>query len=476
MCRGSVVFIAIGCMAALLFNGCAASYSSYLAPSLNRLAREDYDGALTKIEKPDGLTNKLLYRLERGLIFHYQGEYQKSNQEFEWAENIIERLYTKSLSRSIASLLTNDAIIAYRGEEFERVMIHYYRAMNYERLGDRQSVLVECRKANLKLAKYSQRSEYELSYRNDAFLQYMTGMFFEAEGELNDAYVSYRLAEKGYKAYANSFNTPMPRMLILDLVRLAERLGYKDDVIDYENRYSLKEEETGKPAVDDIVVFVEVGFVPRKHQIEFELPIYEEDRGVPVWIVSDRARSRFRYPRTYRRSSVDYWLRVALPEYHDRMSPPLSVRVSNREESFNGVIVEDLEAIARKALVEKYDHILLRTIARNISKYMASKAIEKAITNSGDDEDKNEDVRRGMGTLFGWLFNIFGSNIEAADTRNWLSLPRQIYVVRLPGESKSSAIKIELLDLSGRVVKVKEVSPDKRFTDGRAFVNLRIFL
>jgi len=81
-----------------------------------------------------------------------------------------------------------------------------------------------------------------------------------------------------------------------------------------------------------------------------------------------------------------------------------------------------------------------------------------------------------MGRLFGWLFNIFGSNIEAADTRNWLSLPRQIYVVRLPGESKSSAIKIELLDSSGRVVKVKEVSPDKRFTDGRAFVNLRIFL
>ena len=95
---------------------------------------------------------------------------------------------------------------------------------------------------------------------------------------------------------------------------------------------------------------------------------------------------------------------------------------------------------------------------------------------SGDDEDKNEDVRRGMGTLFGWLFNIFGSTTEAADTRNWLSLPRQIYVVRLPGESKSSAMKIELLDSSGRVVKVKKVSLDKRSTDGRAFVNLRIFL
>ncbi len=470
------MLIVLCCVAVLYFNGCVASYSSYLSPSLNRLAQEDYDGALAKVEKPDGLTNKLLYFLERGLILHYKGQYRKSNQEFDRAEKTIDRLYTKSLSRSIASLLTNDAIIAYRGEEFERVMIHYYRAMNYERLGDRQSVLVECRKANLKLAKYSHDSEYDLSYRNDAFLQYMTGMFFEAEGDLNDAYVSYRLAEKGYKAYANVFNTQMPRMLILDLVRLAERLGYQDHVIDYENRYSVDEKEITSPAFDELVLFVEVGFVPRKQQIEFELPIYKEDRRLPIWTVSDRARSRYRYPRAYHRSSIDYWLRVALPEYQDRTSPTLSVRVSNNQQSYNGVIVEDLEAIARKALVEKYDHILLKTIARNISKYMASKAIENAIADSGDDKDKNEDVRRGVGALFGWLFNIFGSTTESADTRNWLSLPRQIHVVRLPGVSQSSELKVELLDLSGRILKVKEFSTGQLPKDGRSFINLRVFL
>ena len=471
-----MVLIALCCMTVLLLNGCSASYSSYLSTSLNRLAREDYDGALAKIEKPNGPSNKLLSCLERGLILHYQGQYLKSNQEFERAERIIERLYTKSLSRSIASLLTNDAIIAYRGEEFERVMIHYYRAMNYERLGDRQSVLVECRKANLKLAQYSQDSEYKLSYKNDAFLRYMTGMFFEAEGELNDAYVSYRLAEKGYKAYANVFNTQIPRMLILDLVRLAEELGYKDDVIDYENRYLIKEGEATVSAIDELVVFVEVGFIPRKRQIEFELPIYEDDKGLPVWTISDRARSRYRYPRTYRRSSIDYWLRVALPEYYDHISPTVSVRISSSQKSYKGVIVEDLEAIARKALVEKYDQILLRTIARSISKHMASKAIEKVIVDSGDDKDKDEDVRRRVGAMFGRLFNIFGSATEAADTRNWLSLPRQIHAVRLPVTSKSATLKIEVLDLSGRILKVKEISTDQFPIDGRAFVNLRIFL
>ena len=33
------------------------------------------------------------------------------------------------------------------------------------------------------------RAEYQLSYKNDAFLQYMTGLFYEAEAEWNDAYL-----------------------------------------------------------------------------------------------------------------------------------------------------------------------------------------------------------------------------------------------------------------------------------------------
>ena len=152
------------------------------------------------------------------------------------------------------------------------------------------------------------------------------------------------------------------------------------------------------------------------------------------------------------------------------------MRISSGQNTYKGVMVEDLEAIARMALVEKYDHILLRTIARSISKHMASKAIEKAIVDSGDDKDENEDVRRRVGPMFGWLFNIFGSATEAADTRNWLSLPRQIHAVRLPVTSKSATLKIEVLDLSGRILKVKEISTDQFPIDGRAFVNLRIFL
>ena len=115
-------------------------YSSYVSRSLSQLRQGNYADALDQLEKPNGKTNMLLYRLERGLIFHYQGLYAQSNAEFERAERLIDRLYTRSVSREAAAFLTNDAIVAYRGEEFERVFIHYFRALNYERLGDRQAV------------------------------------------------------------------------------------------------------------------------------------------------------------------------------------------------------------------------------------------------------------------------------------------------------------------------------------------------
>ena len=87
-----------------LLSGCGAAYSGAMVRSLNRLQEGDYPGALGKLEKPDGRTNKLLYLLEKGLILHYQGQYAASNLEFERAERLSDLLYTRSVSREVAAL------------------------------------------------------------------------------------------------------------------------------------------------------------------------------------------------------------------------------------------------------------------------------------------------------------------------------------------------------------------------------------
>ena len=79
-----------------------------------------------------------------------RGDYELSNRYFETAERVADHLFTRSLSREAASFLTNDEVRPYRGEPFELVFIHYYRALNYWHLSEYEDALVECRKANLK--------------------------------------------------------------------------------------------------------------------------------------------------------------------------------------------------------------------------------------------------------------------------------------------------------------------------------------
>lgn len=416
----------------VLSAGCGAAYSGHMRGTLKRLGNRDYEGALARLEDRDNQTDKLLYRLEKGLILHYNGQYEESNRLFEKAERLIDKRYARSVSREIAALLTNDAVRAYSGEEFERVIIHYYRAMNYQYLGLPQEALVECRKANLMLEDYAAAAEYELSYKNDAFLQYMSGLFFEAEGEWNDAYISYKDAEKGYLAYEEALGLETPAMLGKDLARMAHRLDYAEDVAAYMERYALHPEDLHQPVGGEVIVFIESGFIARKHQREISLPILEEDDRTEVWALSDEL--VYRYHNPYRRYEVDYYLKVALPEYRANSTRIRGARLRGGDQSADAEVAQDLDAIAFKSIDEKMDTVLLRTAARALAKYLATELVE----------EKSE--------FWGTLVNLFGVATEAADTRGWVSLPARIDIARFSLPPGTVDLVVEFLNDSGVVV------------------------
>ena len=435
--------------------GCGAAYARSMKGPLKRLQRRDYEGALGKLEKPLGNTNKLLYRLERGLIHHYQGDFRESNRQFDKAERLAQELETRSASREVAALLTNDAIRPYRGEELELALIHYYRALNYRNLQDPQGALVECRKANIMLAGFAAEAEYELSYKNDAFLQYMAGLFFEAEEEWNDAYISYKDALKGYAAYEVAFGMTPPPVVARDLVQLAQRLGYDDEVAEYSERYGVEPSPPGAAEGCEVTVFAESGFVARKRQTEIEIPILEDDDTGNIWRLSDRMVHRYRHPRTY--PKVKYWLKVAIPEYRPSRPRVRGVRLSSGGQTAAASLAEDLNAITYKNFSEKESTILLRTAARALAKYTVTELAE----------DRNK--------VMGWLVNLFGTSTEAADTRGWLSLPGEIWVGRIILPPGTHDLLVEFLDARGRVVEEHLFSALQLLPDEPAFLSYRCF-
>ena len=447
----------VALLLALGVAGCAAGYARHMGKSLGRMQSRNWAGALEKLEKPTGDTNLLLYRLEKGLILHYAGDWPASNAQFERAERLIDRHHTRSASREIAALVTNDALRAYSGEEFERVLIHYYRALNYLHLDDPQGALVECRKANLRLADFAEDAEVKLSYKNDAFLQYLTGQLFDAEGEINDAYISYRDAAKGYAAYRKDFGLPTPAPMATDLQRTTQRLGFVQEWVDIQSRWGLDPAQSQVPAptAGTVTVFAESGFVGHKTQQEINLPIMENDNTHDVWVASDGMVQRYHSPRY--QGKVKYWLRVALPAFAPGRSAVTGVRLRVNDEAVRGWLLEDVDAIARQSLLEKQDSILLRTTARALFKWIAT---QKA-------EDKSE--------FLGILVNLFGAGTEAADTRSWVSLPQKIWMARAEVPPGTAEVVLEFINAGGAVVDQHVFTGAEVNADHPVFLNWRSF-
>jgi len=234
----------------------------------------DVAGAVATFEKRDQKDKDLLYLLERGYMMHLAGRWQESNEAFEKAEQRADELFTKSVSRAVASMVSNDLALPYRSVPHELQFVKYYRAINYLELGLPDEALVEARKANAYLAAYAEKTQGQELFRQDAFLQYFTGLLYESEGEANDAVVSLRDALLRYGDQASAFAPNPPSWLRPDFYAAAEHVGLEAELD------SLKVIDSGivrraqEGNANNLVVFFESGFVPYRESVQITLPIF----------------------------------------------------------------------------------------------------------------------------------------------------------------------------------------------------------
>ncbi len=149
----------------LLLSGCATlrTDKTYYAGIDAQLARGNFPAAIAKIEaaKQKGYTfkDRAVYYLDIGMLHHWNGDYQKSNEFLEKAERAIEENFTKSITRSASSMILNDNILAYTGEDYEDIYLNAFKALNYLALGQNDSAFVEVRRLNNKLALLESKHE-----------------------------------------------------------------------------------------------------------------------------------------------------------------------------------------------------------------------------------------------------------------------------------------------------------------------------
>ena len=406
-----------------LMIGCGGYKFQEVIEPLERGQPED---AYTYLQKHTPKKPDIPFLFELGLVAHYANHFQESNAAFEQAGDIAEDRYTKSLSKEAGSLITSDKLRPYPGTRYERLLSHYYRAINYIYLNQLDGALVECRKATA-LINYFKGEDEKYDFFGTGFLAYLSGVLFEATGEWNDAYISYKQAAEYYRNASEKTGVEMPNDIGHSLVRLARKLEFSDDLERYRNQYG--DSPTHSENTGELILFYESGYVPSKSEEALMFPILKKDdvkdeEFVPTLMGREGM--------VYEEIELEYLLRVAIPTIGSRRPLLSGIEVAVGGVKAKGMLVEDVENIAIGTFNAQRTGILLRTLFRAVSKYLIYRKANK----------ENE--------ALGLLVNLAGVVTEQADTRSWQTLPNQIFMVRMPLPAGTHTLNLSFLDENGR--------------------------
>jgi len=206
-------------LAVFVLPGCA-TYSVGIAKVEHETSNRNLDGALKSLDelKLTG-ADQMLYYLNKGTLLRFQGNYAASNQQFESAKRLMEKLSAISVVEQTGSVVVNDTMKAYEGVGNEQLLIYAFEELNYLQSGNVDEAAVEARQFDIKQRLIAGKDPYA-TYLSGAFVRYLNGMTYEEVGESDSARIDYRKAVDGYNAQSSFTRFGVPAALKADLDRL----------------------------------------------------------------------------------------------------------------------------------------------------------------------------------------------------------------------------------------------------------------
>ncbi|MDZ7290725.1 MAG: hypothetical protein ONB44_18480 [candidate division KSB1 bacterium] len=445
--------------AAAVVAGCAALYTdTRFHDDLSRQIRGDqWQAAIDVVAKakekgayPD--KDRLLYLLDMGALHHYAGEYEQSNRYLEEAERTSEELFTASISRAVLSMMLNDNVLEYRGEDYEEIYINVFKALNYIALGQHDEALVEIRRIDIKLQlltdKYGKLvdalngapdphirfSAPSVDFHNDALGRYLGALLYYYDGKHDDARIEI---ENYYRAIAAQPQIYSQPALELSL-----------SVLDTTLLHVMAFTGTGpeKVAIDF-----------RVHTGKNHLLVFPAHRG-------ERFAERF----AWEGISEGYYFKFSLPELQRVNNRVVAIEV-HADDRYLGTLrpIEDLSRVAEVTFQRRKSLIYLKAIVRTTLKGIAGqKAKEKF---SKDDEQENKDQQKnqtdkekkrekksGRSGLAEWFFSAAVDAVteisEQADLRRWHAMPAVAHAGYFPLPEGTYNIRLDFLDAHRQII------------------------
>ena len=380
----------------------------------------------------------LLYLMDLGMTLHLAGQYEESNARLEEADDLVEEQYTKRVRDEASAILVNESELPYRGDPYEHVMINVIKALNYALLQKLPDALVEARRIDHRLNVLTDSVDKD-EYHEDPFARYLTGVLYEASGDLNNAFIAYRKAQEAYTLVQSWSHITLPEILKKDLLRVTKALHLSEEYQQYHEAFpDVPEPDAYDESRAQVVVLSYNGRGPTKEDIFLDVPLgLNALQLVAISKFGFGGSSR----RTRGRDAVLYGLqgrivRVALPRLVPHPSTVAYSRIQAKEPTANHETttqrVYDVGATAKKNLEDQFPTLMVRAAARSALKYGAAEA-----AGYGTRAAVNGDEGELIAFLVMAIAKMIAIASEEADIRTWQTLPGEIQIGRLwltPGE------------------------------------------
>ncbi|MTI22538.1 hypothetical protein E1176_16015 [Fulvivirga sp. RKSG066] len=392
---------------------------------------EQAEQVLVKNKKVAKGKERFLYLVNRGVVLSMLGRFEESNDYFEQAYIYTEDYQTNYLHEA-ASYLTNPTAVAYKGEDHERLLLLYYKAINFLQLGMYNEALVECKRLNIRLQQLSDKYRSDNKYKEDAFIHNLMGIIYDAQKDYNNAFIAYRNAYEIYEnSYTALFSLDAPQQLKEDILRTAYLTGFYEEYDKFKSEFGMTEYKY-TPVDGSLVFFWNNGLGPYKSEWSINFAVIESEGGV-FNFTNDEYDFTFPFsvpvsdnPEDHSKLTDLDVFRVAFPKYVERSKYYTGAELIVNDRTHQVELAEDINQIAFKTLRER---MLLE-----FGKSLLRVALKKAAENQVEKESE------GLALAVSFLNAL----TEKADTRNWQTLPHSIYYTRAPLQAGDNTVLLTL--------------------------------
>lgn len=441
-----------------------------------------YDQGLQFLEKSKFYQDKderLLALMERGMLLHSKGEWEKSSQVLDEARSLSTQLYTISLSKKAEKTLLNDNYDQFYGEIYERSLLHFYLSLNailnYQKTQKRDDLFrarAEVLAWDSFLSSIKEDRLGKSVYKNDLLLKIYGAKIHEMVGTREDRQIALQLFKdardvifknyntypsfnKNYKEFKKDFESLSSKSIEEVKKNYISESDHQKNILDYINeninRLSKKEGKNhSKEGKTSVTVILEKGMIAEKvaEKSFYGLDFLAKEPLVAFFAAD--VLGLLPAAHSYNPGGAFMGVFVAsaalqsvgvgfeLPKVLNTNSPGKQTLIvfdkNNKEVLTKDIsLVNPLSDIAEEAIYEasawNYARVGIRLATKHATAIAASFATYKAL---GGGKNSNENFLAKNAAVIQYVGAAkLIEESEKADTRYWSTLPNEIRLVDL---------------------------------------------